>query len=130
MEEQFKNLDKLTRKLVKESGIHKPSANFLNNVMLVVEQKRIKQAYRPLISRSNWFVIGALSVVLMTVLSSFQFQQLSFILDFQLSEKLNFQNPFSEIKLSKTLIYGIGFLGLFLVQIPFLKRFFERQYLP
>lgn len=126
MEEQFKNIDRLTKKLLQEAGTHKPSSNFLNNVMLEVEQTAIKKAYQPLISRSTWLVIVVLSVVLILVLTAFPFPQLSFISDLQLSEKLNFQNPFSGIEFSKTTIYAVGFLGLFLVQIPFLKHYFEK----
>lgn len=128
MEEQFKNIDKLTEKLVKEAGIHKPSPNFLNNVMSAVEQKSVKRVYEPLISRSAWLVIGVLSVTLLIVLLIFPFVQLPFISDLQLSQKLDFQNPFSAIKFSKTTVYAVGFLGLFLIQIPFLKRLSERKY--
>ena len=128
MEEQFKNIDKLTEKLVKEAGIHKPSANFLNNVMLAVEQKSIKRVYEPLISRSTWWIIGILSVALLIVLFIFPFTQLPFVSDLELSQKLNFENPFSGIEFSKTTVYAVGFLGLFLIQIPFLKRLAEQRY--
>ena len=128
MEEQYKNIDRLTEKLVKEAGIHKPSSNFLSNVMLAVEQKSVKQAYQPLISRTTWLVIGILTVVLTLVLYIYPFVELSFISDLQLSEKLNFQNPFSGIKFSKTTVYAVGFLGLFLIQIPFLKGLIEQRY--
>jgi nitric oxide reductase large subunit len=126
MEEQFKNIDRLTKKLLKEAGTHKPSSNFLSKVMTGVEQTAIKKAYQPLISRTAWLVIGVLSVVLIVVLIAFPFPQLSFISDLQLSEKIHFQNPFSGIEISKTTVYAVGFLGLFLVQIPFLKHYFEK----
>jgi hypothetical protein len=127
MEEQFKNIDSLTKKLLKEAGTHKPSSNFLSNVMLAVEQKSIKQAYQPLISTTTWMVIGVSLVVLILVLYLFPFQQLSFISDSLISDKLNFQNPFSGIEISKTTVYAVGFLGLFLIQIPFLKRLVEHR---
>jgi hypothetical protein len=129
MEEQFKNIDKLTKKLVKEAGIHKPSANFLNNVMSVVEQKSIKRVYEPLISRSAWIVIGVLFVASLILLYFYSSSQFILFNDLHLSQKLNFYNPFSAIKFSKTTVYAISFLGLFLIQIPFLKRLMEQRYL-
>lgn len=126
MEEQFKNIDRVTKKLLKEAGTHKPSSNFLSNVMTGVEQTAIKKAYQPLISRPAWLVIGVLSVILIAVLTAYPVPQISFISDLQISEKLGLQNPFSGIEFSKTTVYAIGFLGLFLVQIPFLKHYFEK----
>lgn len=128
MEEQFKNIDKLTEKLVKEAGLHQPSASFLTNVMSALEQKSIKQIYEPLISKSAWIVIGVLFIASLVLLYFNSSSQLILFKDLHLSEKLNFQNPFSAIEFSKTTVYAIGFLGLFLIQIPFLKRLVEQKY--
>jgi len=129
MEEQFKNIDKFTSDLVKEAGIQMPSADFFNNVMMAVERTSIKEAYKPLISKNLWFVIGALFIALMAVLYFSPLSQLAFISDLNLTEKLSLENPLANIKFSKTLVYGIGFLGLFIAQIPFLKYYYiEKSY--
>jgi len=44
-------------------------------------------------------------------------------------EGFNFEFNLPEINFSKTTIYGLGFLALFLIQIPFLKRQLEKSYL-
>jgi len=126
MEEQFKHFDKKIQKLIKEAGTYKPSANFLSNVMSTVESKATRQVYKPLISRTSWFLIGGLLAAWMVVFYLYPSSYSSIFKDFNLTEKLTVENPFTEVKFSKTLMYGLGFLGLFLVQIPFLKRYMEK----
>ncbi len=125
MEEQFKNIDRLTEKLVKDAGINKPSANFLSDVMSAVNQTAIKQEYKPLISRSTWFIIGTLFAALFVALYFYSTPELSLLQDLNLFEKLSFEIPTSELKVPKTMVYAIGFLGLFLFQIPFLKNYLK-----
>jgi hypothetical protein len=126
MEEQFKDFDKKTQKLIKEAGTYKPSANFLSNVMSTIENKATRQVYKPLISRTSWFVIGGLLVVWMLVAYLYPSSYSSVFKEFNLTEKLAIENPFAVVEFSKILMYGLGFLGLFLVQVPFLKRYMEK----
>ena len=133
MEEQFKNIDRLTRKLVKEAGTYKPSPDFLHNVMTTVNAKVADQkVYQPLISKKVWRIISILAIISLIALYFYPATGNSYINEFNLAEKLSFNNPFTNpfagITFSKTIIYGIGFLGLFLIQIPFLKSFMERRY--
>lgn len=125
MEEQFKNIDRLTEKLVKDAGIHKPSANFLTDVMSAVNKTAIKQEYKPLISRSTWFIIATLFAVSFVTLYFYSSPELSILQDLNLFEKLSFEIPTSEFQVPKTMVYAIGFLGLFLFQIPFLKNYIK-----
>ncbi len=125
MEEQFKNIDRLTEKLVKDAGINKPSANFLSDVMSAVNQTAIKQEYKPLISRATWFIIAALFAASIVTMYFYSSPELSLLQDLNLFEKLSFEIPTSEFKIPKTMVYAIGFLGLFLFQIPFLKNYLK-----
>jgi hypothetical protein len=125
MEEQFKNIDRGIEKLVKEAGIHKPSANFLNDVMSAVNQTAIKQVYKPLISRATWFIIVTLFAASFVVLYFYSTPELSLLQDLNLFEKLSFEIPTSEFQVPKTMVYAIGCLGLFLFQIPFLKNYLK-----
>jgi hypothetical protein len=125
MEEQFKNIDRLTEKLVKDAGIHKPSANFLSGVMSAVNKTAIKQEYKPLISGSAWFIIATLFAVSFVTLYFYSSPELSLLQDINLFEKLSFKMPVLEFQIPKTMVYAIGFLGLFLFQIPFLKNYMK-----
>jgi hypothetical protein len=128
MEEQFKNIDRLTEKLVKGAGIHKPSANFLSDVMSAVNKTAIKQEYKPLISRSTWIIIGTLFGTSFIALYFYSSPELSILQDLNLFEKISFKIPVSEFQVPKTAVYAIGCLGLFLFQIPFLKNYLKTKY--
>ena len=129
MEKPFNNINKLTKKIIKEGGLHQPSDSFLGNVMETVTLQTVQQEiYRPLISNKIWvFILITLSTMVVILYLNPPLEE-SFLSQFNIAGKLSFENPFSEIKISKTILYGIGFLALFLIQIPFLKRYFERDY--
>jgi hypothetical protein len=128
MEEQFKNIERGIEKLVKEAGLDKPSANFLSDVMSAVNQTAIKQEYKPLISRSTWFIIGTLFGTSFIALYFYSSPELSILQDLNLFEKISFKMPVSEFQVPKTAVYAIGCLGLFLFQIPFLKSYLKTKY--
>lgn len=126
MEEQFKEIDRITKKLVTEAGTHKPSAQFLETVMNAVSQEKVIQPYKPLISKTAWLFIGIGFFVMILALYSVPSGQLSFLKEINFSANFRVKNPFSEVKITKTAVYGIVFLGLFLIEIPFLKRYLEK----
>ena len=128
MEEQFRDMDRLTRKWVKEAGEHQPSASFLSNVMMGIERQVAKQAYQPLISRKAWVFIVLLFIGWMGVLYYYPATQLNFLKELTVTGYFSFENPFSSIDISNITMYAIGFLALFLVQIPFLKHYMNKRY--
>ena len=128
MEEQFRNIDRSIEKLVKDAGIHKPSVNFLSDVMSAVNKTAIKQEYKPLISRAAWFIIVTLFAVSFVTLYFYSTPELSLLQDLNLFEKLSFEIPTSEFKVPKTMVYAIGCLGLFFFQIPFLRKYMKTNY--
>jgi hypothetical protein len=125
MEKPSKNIEKITQDWVKEAGLEKPSSAFVQNVMNVIEKKSATQeVYRPLISKRGWGMVAAVFVVSVALLYLFPIGEVSYFNDLKLAEVSGIKNPFAGLEVSKTMVYGIGFLALFLVQIPFLKRQF------
>ena len=129
MEEQFNNMDRLTKKYVKDAGVHKPASDFLSNVMTAIDEKKTQTiVYQPLITKKVWWIIGVVALASLIVLFLYPTSSISYLNNIDLTQNLAFENPFQDIKFSKTLVYGIGFLGLFLLQIPVLKKYNEQSY--
>ncbi len=125
MEKPSKNIEKITQDWVREAGLEQPSSAFVQNVMNAIEKKSATQkVYRPLISRRGWGLVAAVFVASIALLYLFPIGELTYFNDIKLAELSTIKNPFAGLEVSKTMVYGIGFLALFLVQIPFLKRRF------
>jgi len=131
MEKQSKHIDKITKNIIKDAGLHQPSTNFLSNVMEAIETQSVSQAivYKPLISKTTWILLFALTALIVVLLFIFPvFSETPLFGQFTIPEEFNFKFNLPEMKLSKTAIYGVGFLSLFLLQIPFLKRQLNNSY--
>ncbi len=130
MEKPSKKIESYTGNLIKEAGLQQPSTSFFTNVMNAVEAKKAHQSvvYQSLISKQTWMVLLVASVVVIGFLLMIPSSSETIInlpnLHF---EKLSFHLP--ELHFSKITIYGLGFLGLFLIQIPLLKRQLEKNYM-
>lgn len=119
--------DILLKKLVKDAGMEKPSANFSANVLLSLPERRSVKVYKPLISKKAWIGIGVLYSI--GILVFFIFNS-----DLSLGKNLNlpfedlghFQINFPKIELSRTMSYSIALISLFFLQIPFLKHYIEK----
>jgi hypothetical protein len=124
MEKSSKKIDRITQEIVRSGGLNKPSTNFKANVMEAVSMiESEKISYTPLISKKIWIVLAMVFLVVLVYLFQFTNTDFDLLEDIPLFEKLAaFDLSFPEMKLSKEMIYGIGFLGLFLLQVPFLKR--------
>ncbi len=122
MEKSHDKLEKITSKWVEEAGVEQPSPNFVNNVMGVIDAKASRQqVYRPLISLRGWLWVAALVVGSIALVYYLPEGQNGLFTNLE-APSVSFERPFQGVELSKTMIYAIGFLALFLVQIPFLKR--------
>lgn len=123
MENTHDNLEQITNEWVEDAGLEQPSANFVRNVMDVIDAKATsKVVYRPLISVKAWMWVAALligSIALIYFLPEGQ-NRLFEGLDTASLPTIN--RPFSGVEISKNMVYAIAFLALFLVQIPFLKK--------
>ena len=128
MEKSSKKIDRITQELIRSGGLHQPSSDFKANVMEAVsaiESKKI--SYVPLIPRKVWIVLSLAVLALVVYLLLFSNSNLTLLEGLPLFEQITaFDVSLPEMKLSKEMIYGIGFLGLFLLQIPLLKRQLDR----
>ena len=129
MEKQFNREEELIKKLLNEAGSEKPSANFKSRIMANIEAKKAPvKAYKPLIPRAAWYVVG---IVLILAMGGLYFQFTDFSIDLPGTSAMKFQIPkinLPNIHFSKTTQYAIAFVALFFLQIPFLKKYIDRQY--
>lgn len=128
MDKPSKHSEDLLKKMIKDAGLSKPSSNFAQSVLASIQTNRKAQTiYSPLLSKKVWIV---LLVIIIIGLIGIYF--LPFTDDQSLMEKAGLSNSFDlplslpDFKISRTLTYAIGFMALFLIQIPFLKRFLEK----
>jgi hypothetical protein len=128
MDKQSEKLDKLTHQLINDAGLENPSSDFFSNVMDEIENKTSSQpiVYQPLISLKMWLLLIALTIIVLALLQFFPGINSGAIYQLPSLNNLSFKLP--EIHLSKTAIYGIGFLSLFLIQIPFLKKQIDQRF--
>ena len=116
------------KRIVNEAGLESPSADFLQSVMIKVEEHSIATSrvkYSPLITNKGWLLLGVIVLGIVVSLLFFDGSGDSwlsaiawpeFSLDTILGSKLSFQ-------LYNTTIYGLVFLGaLFAIQVIFLNQ--------
>ncbi|MUP44194.1 hypothetical protein E0K83_00355 [Gramella sp. BOM4] len=126
MEKQFNREEEMMKKLLNDAGIKAPSADFKNRIMGIVEQRNVAiSPYKPLIPKFVWFILAGciLSAVIGLYLMSANVSW-NWSLDFRVPEFIEIPS----IRLSETMQYAIAFIALFFLQIPFMKRFLDRQY--
>jgi len=126
MEKQFNREDELIKKLLNEAGTEKPSADFKSRIMQKVEARNAEiKPYEPLISKTGWTSIVVISLLSLSGLS-FLYADISLFNNI----KFEFLHLMSmpEINLSTTMQYAIAFVALFFLQVPFLKKFLDKEY--
>lgn len=127
MDKQSKKEELFTTKIVKEAGLSKPSFDFTKQVMAVVSSQKVTtKAYQPLISQRTWGIVAVVATLCLILILMIPIENESYFSALKLHERLQFSLP--HLELSKTLTYAIGFTALFLLQIPFLKNYLEKQY--
>ena len=125
MEKSSKHIDKITQDWVEEAGIEQPSFGFANNVMRAIEAKAVREkVYRPLISLRGWGLVAAFFVVSVVLLYYIPIGEIPYLKNMDITNVPSIKNPFAGLEVSKTMVYAVGFLVLFLIQIPFLKKQF------
>ena len=95
----------------------------------VASQSVVQKNYQPLISNKVWFGLAASLVIGIVLLNIFPIASTGYLDQFSFTDKLRFNVNLPEFKVSKTMIYGVGFLSLFLLQIPFIKYYHNKRYL-
>ncbi len=129
----IKEIDAFAKKYVKEIPTETPSVDFTSNLMKSIAQLapvKSTLVYKPLISKKGWFVVGL--AILAVVLIPFSTNKEEIVtlpkLDFSFLNKLSFSSVFENLAVSNTTFIITIIFGLFLlVQILFLKGFFEKK---
>ena len=127
MDKPSKKEELFIKKIVKEAGLSKPPFDFTQRVMTVISaQKATQSVYQPLISKRTWGIVAVVATLCVFLIWMIPIENESYFSALKLHERLQFSLPHFE--LSKTLTYAIGFMALFLLQIPFLKNYLGKQY--
>lgn len=125
MEKQFNREEELMKKLLNEAGTESPSADFKNRLMMAIENRKAVITYKPLIPKFVWYIVAAsLVLAVVTLYMMYADVSLSWSFDFRIPQFIELPS----IRLSETMQYAIAFVALFFLQIPFLKKFMDRQY--
>ncbi len=128
-----KNIEELTKKMMKDVALESPSFDFTSQVMSQLDAISSNEVtkYKPLISRRFWIVI-LLAVVGLVGFSIFggTAETTSWLnkvnLDVISSNRI--VDGLSSIVIPKTVVYTIVLLGfVMLVQIPLLKHYFNKR---
>jgi predicted RND superfamily exporter protein len=112
------------KKIIKETDREKASPDLFGNVMTAIEAKKTSSfVYKPLISRTVW-------IALVVIISLSVFGLFLMTTDFSMNWNFGLMNYISvpKIDLSSTMLYAIGFISLFFLQIPFLHNYMRNQY--
>lgn len=128
MEHTKHNWDSASKKVLNEAGLHKAPANFMPNIMEAIAKAGLEHIkYRPLISKKGWFIIlMVVTAVLALIVLNVPIER-NYLEGVDLSVADKLKEAIGPIEFSKTVLYSIGFLGLFLIQLPFLKRLLDRR---
>ncbi len=108
--------------------LEQPSPDFTQKVMQQVLKRAAQNVYRPLISKEAWWIIAAMFIGGIVWLYFNPGSSLIPADSITWEQDITFKNPLDDLQLSKTAVYAIGFMALFLFQIPFLKRLMEKRY--
>lgn len=126
MEERYNREDELMKSLLKEAGTEKPSSDFKSNIMMRLESRKTELSpYEPLISKPVWMILGGgmiASILALYLINTEYFFDYNLDFEFLSSVKL------PSIDLSRTMQIAIAFVALFFLEVPFLKRFLDREY--
>jgi len=121
MEKPSKDVQKLTQNWVNEVGVEQPSPSFVNDVMKRIELNTAKSGvYKPLVSKKAWVLVTTVVIGGIILLFLYPTGEPSYVQAKLLEEVSKVKNPFRGVEISKTLMYAVGCLALFLIQVPFL----------
>ncbi|PRZ28120.1 hypothetical protein [Flavobacterium granuli] len=129
-----KQIDDFAKKVIKKATLESPSFDFTAQIMTQLNELKQSEAtiYKPLISKTAWFVIFIGFVILVGYAiigaqpqppSYFDFSNLNVLLEHKITASL-FQFTFSKI-----VLYALTLLSVMvLVQVSFLKAYFNKRY--
>ena len=124
--ETFKDpKDAQTRKYLNEAGIDKaPEGTYAAIMDQITALNAYSIAYKPLISRKGWLAI--IGVFVLFLVGVFWVPIEKFYLN-NIPQLGGLDELLGQLQVSNTTLSAVGFLGLFLLQLPFLKRLLDAQ---
>ncbi len=126
MEQSKHTWDSASKKVLNEAGVQKAPEDLMLNILDAIAKAGIEHiAYKPLISKKILLFIALAAVALLSIIVFLVPVEKYYLDGVDLSIGDRFSAFFGSIQFSKTVLYGVGFLGLFLIQIPFLKRILD-----
>lgn len=126
MEQPSKKEDLKLGSWIKEAGLEQPSASFTNAVMDAISTSKKPIAYKPLISKQVWFVAAMLLAAIFVLVYKVPMSESGFIDTLSFDSSWSVTNSLRSVQVPNTMVYAICLLGLFWVQIPFLKRWMQK----
>lgn len=129
MKESDKNIEQLIEKMMAEEKLQSPSIDFTSKTMAEVhllEEKKLK-AYKPLISKPIWILMGLALIALVIYVSLFTASQNNLEIGKQYADQV--ASLFSGIHFSKNILYAILIVPIMiLLQVGILKNYFDKKY--
>lgn len=131
MKESDEYYENLVDKVMAESTLQKPSADFTSKIMsqILIAEKSKRVVYKPLISKPVWFVIFGCLIAFVgyTIFTGNQTSQYSSDLSGSYYSKID--NLFPVFQLSSNTSYAVLIVTLMvLIQIPLLKNYYYKRY--
>lgn len=128
-----KRLDRLSRNIMEAAELQQPSFDFTKNVLQSIEalHRSSVTIYKPLISKSVWFGIGALIIGIFAVVLFLNTESTAswFVKTNRFLSRLDFKDSFADLRLSPFLDYALFiFMGMVLLQFWFVKRYLARRF--
>jgi hypothetical protein len=134
-ESEDKYMNELIDKVMKHAALETPSVDFTSMVMGKVEAIKLNAhtTYEPLISKRVWLLIFSISIVLVVAVTSFgaiDYSSWSNTMDFSFMKTIEFSKISNGMQLSNaTRVSIVMFCLMLLIQIPLLKRYFDKRVL-
>lgn len=127
-----KKLEHLVDKMMKETSLEAPSIDFTSSIMSKVEVVANSEVttYKSLISKPVWVGLFALLIgaVLYSYFNTTTEPNELLNVDFSILSNFRISNQFSNLVLSKTMLYSLVlFATMFAVQISLLKVYFNKR---
>lgn len=131
-EKADKRLEHLVDKMMKETALETPSIDFTSNIMSQVEVIANSDVtiYKPLISKPVWFGLFAMIIGVLGYSFSNNTTEHSWLsnIDISILTDNSIGQMLSNLTFSKTMLYStVLFALMFTIQIPILKRYFNKR---
>lgn len=128
-----KRLDRLSRNIMEAAELQQPSFDFTKNVLQSIEalHRSSVTIYKPLISKSVWFGIGALIIAIFAMVLFLNTESTAswFVKTNRFLSRLDFKDSFTDLRLSPFSGYALFiFMGMVLLQFWFVKRYLARRF--